>query len=212
MAMPWRSARSITSADRRDGAARFDRQDSGAGGGHRSSVPRPIVGTSNRMSCCGLATLTTVKPPAGQSAPARRMHSSVPSIASTASGVRPYGHALADVEPAQFLRQLPAELGCLSVAAADGPRRVSCPGSTSNSGAKSVAGTSVIPAWANASTTRHQQRVVLAVLSAGDEVRPKRREAFASRASTCSQAPGWYSRTLWILPAIVASPTPWRRK
>ena len=50
-----------------------------------SSVPRPMVGTSNRMSCCGLATLTTVKPPARQSAPARRMHSSVPSTASTAS-------------------------------------------------------------------------------------------------------------------------------
>ena len=26
-------------------------------------VPSPIVGTSNRMSCCGLATLTTVNPP-----------------------------------------------------------------------------------------------------------------------------------------------------
>ncbi len=32
-----------------------------------SIVLRPIVGTSNRMSCLGLATLTTVNPPEGQS-------------------------------------------------------------------------------------------------------------------------------------------------
>ena len=36
-----------------------------------SIVPRPIVGTSKRMSCFGLATLTSVKPPAEQSCPAR---------------------------------------------------------------------------------------------------------------------------------------------
>jgi hypothetical protein len=53
-----------------------------------SSVPTPIVGMSNRTSCCGLATLTTTIPPDGQSVPARRMHSSVPSIASSANGAR----------------------------------------------------------------------------------------------------------------------------
>jgi hypothetical protein len=50
-----------------------------------SSVPVPTVGTSNRMSCWGLATFTTVKPPCRHRSPARRMQASVPSIASTAS-------------------------------------------------------------------------------------------------------------------------------
>jgi len=48
-----------------------------------SSVRRPITGTSNRMSCLGLATFTKISP-SSQKVPARRMQASVPSTASNA--------------------------------------------------------------------------------------------------------------------------------
>ena len=59
-----------------DRPARLDRQARAPASIIVSKVPTPIVGTSKRMSCFGLATFTTVKPGA-HSLPARRMHSSV---------------------------------------------------------------------------------------------------------------------------------------
>ena len=50
-----------------------------------STVSRPTVGTSKRVSCRGLATFTTTKPPALHNWPARTIAWSVPSMASTAS-------------------------------------------------------------------------------------------------------------------------------
>ena len=47
-------------------------------------VATPITGTSNRMSCFGLATLT-MRTPGPARCPARAITSSVPSIASTAT-------------------------------------------------------------------------------------------------------------------------------
>jgi hypothetical protein len=58
-----------------------------------SRVPGPTTGTSKRMSCFGFDTLTTVVPgPAMR--PARRIVSSVPSIASSATAAHPFTTAV----------------------------------------------------------------------------------------------------------------------
>src|SRR5580693_53640 len=53
-----------------------------------STVLRPTTGTSNRMSCRGLLTLTTTSEPPSAIRAARSMVSSVPSMASTATQAR----------------------------------------------------------------------------------------------------------------------------
>jgi len=87
-----------------------------AAGGKRASPTCliPIVGTSNRMSCCGLATLTTVKPAGAAERPGAadalvgpldrldRQHRLVFD-----------GHALPNVEPAHLLGHLPAKFDIL---------------------------------------------------------------------------------------------------
>ena len=99
-----------------------------------SMVETPTVGTSKRISCCGLATLTTVKPPRGR---ARRRGECLIGALDRLDGE--HGplldrDALADVEPAHLLGQLPAEVDVLFFLGRRGARLVSIPSRTSNSG------------------------------------------------------------------------------
>ena len=69
------------------------------------------------MSCWGFATLTTVKPPAGHSMPARRIHS-VGSLDGLHRQHRPSFHSnrLTDVQPTHFLSDVPGKLNILLLA------------------------------------------------------------------------------------------------
>ena len=76
-----------------------------------SMVVQPTVGTSKRMSCWGLATLTTTK--AAATAPLAGAEDGAIGPLDGLDGEHgalSHGHALADVEPAHFAGQLPAEL------------------------------------------------------------------------------------------------------
>ena len=115
-----------------------------------SSVPRPIVGMSNRRSCRGLATFTTTMPPEAQSRPARRMHSSVPSIASSAKGARFFTTTVWPMSrrPSSLASCQPKATSACSATESDRP--ASTPSEASSSGAKSVAGQIVTPAASKA--------------------------------------------------------------
>ena len=94
------------------------------------------MGTSNRMSCCGLATLTTVNPPAWQSVPGAADALVGPFDGLDGQhGLVLDGHALADVQPAHLLGHPPAEFDVLLLGEV-GPRsRQLAVASTSSSGA-----------------------------------------------------------------------------
>ena len=114
------------------------------------SVPTPIVGMSNRRSCWGFATFTTTMPPVGQRRPARRMHSSVPSIASSAIGARFFTTTVCPMSsrPSSLASRQPKITSCSS--ADESGRPAITPSAASNSGAKSVAGQIRTPSASNA--------------------------------------------------------------
>ncbi|MFO1063696.1 MAG: hypothetical protein U0892_07505 [Pirellulales bacterium] len=67
-----------------------------------SIVRSPIVGTSNRMSCCGLATLINPNPPRGQMSPVRSMRHPFPDGFDTQDGPVANRYALTDIQPSHF--------------------------------------------------------------------------------------------------------------
>src|SRR5258706_3276002 len=118
-----------------------------------STVCRPTTGTSNRMSCLGLLTFTTMSVPPSAMRAARSIVSSVPSMASTATQARSRMTTVCPRSSPAIWRAISRPYAMSAVSRASGARRVSTPAAGISGLRNVVESTSSMPSHCNTPAT-----------------------------------------------------------